>query len=126
MFCFSQLSAQAFADVFFVLETSKMSLVAYAAERAMVVDLVAQAQLLAVPGVVLLLVVLVPLLVGVVLGVQYQKFRAENRRVRHLQDSALLVGVVGQALGVFEVFLYAAELSDVHGLAVHQFPRVRD
>ncbi|OLP80209.1 hypothetical protein AK812_SmicGene39404 [Symbiodinium microadriaticum] len=88
MFCFSQPSAQAFADVFFVLETSKMSLVAYAAERAMVFDLVAQAQekLLAVPGVVLLLVVHVPLLVGVVLGVQYQKFRAETRRVRNLQD----------------------------------------
>ena len=84
MFCFSQPSSQAFADVFFVLETSKMSLVAYAAERAMVFDLVAQTQekLLAVPGVVLLLVVLVPLLVGVVLGVQYQKFRAETRRVR--------------------------------------------
>ena len=101
MFCFSQLSAQAFADVFFVLETSKMSLVAYAAERAMVVDLVAQAQLLAVPGVVLLLVVLVPLLVGVVLGVQYQKFRAENRRVRHLQDLLVFLPRSGQKMAVF-------------------------
>ena len=52
MFCFSQPSALAFASVFFVLETSKMSLVAYTAERATVFDLV----------------VLVPLLVGVVLG----------------------------------------------------------
>ena len=56
-----------------------MSLAAYAAERAMVFHLVAQAQekLFTAPGLPLLLVVLVPLLVGVVLGVQYQKFRAE-------------------------------------------------
>ena len=53
-----------------------MSLVAYAAERAMVFDLVAQAQekLLAVPGVVLLLVVPVPLLVGVVLVCSTRSF----------------------------------------------------
>ena len=66
MFCLPQPSAHAFANIFFVLETSKMSLVAYAAERTMVFDLV----------------VLVTLLVGVVLGVPYQKFRAETLRVR--------------------------------------------
>ena len=80
-----------------------MSLATYAAERAMVFDLVAQAQekLLAVPGLPLLLVVLVPLLVGVVLGVQFQKCRAEAHRVRDLQELLVFLPRSGQKMAVF-------------------------
>ena len=100
---FSQPSALAFANVFSTLETSKMSLAAYAAERAMVFDLVAQAQekLFTVPGFPLLLVVLVLLLVGVVLGVQYQKFRAQARRARNLQELLVFLPRSGQKMAVF-------------------------
>ena len=80
-----------------------MSLAAYAAERAMVFDLVAKAQekLFAVPGLPLLLVVLVPLLVGVVLGVQFQKCGAEARRVRNLQELLVFLPRSGQKMAVF-------------------------
>eukprot|EP00439_Symbiodinium_sp_Y106_P024785 s832_g3.t1 len=62
-----------------------MSLVTFAAERAMVFGLVAE-KLLEVPSVGLLVVVLVPLCVGVALGVCLQKCRAEAFRVNTLQD----------------------------------------
>ena len=80
-----------------------MSLATYAAERAMVFDLVAQAQekLCTVPGLPLLLVVLVPLFVGVVLGVQCRKCRAEARRVRNLQDLLVFLPRSGQKMAVF-------------------------
>ena len=80
-----------------------MSLATYAAERAMVFDLVAQVQekLFAVPGLPLLLVVLVPLFVGVVLGVQCQKCRAEARRVRNLQELLVFLPRSGRKMAVF-------------------------
>ena len=80
-----------------------MSLATYAAERAMVFDLVAQVQekLFAVPGLPLLLVALVPLFVGVVLGVQCQKCRAEARRVRSLQELLVFLPRSGQKMAVF-------------------------
>ena len=79
-----------------------MSLATYAAERAMVFDLVAQVQekLFAVPGLPLLLVALVPLFVGVVLGVQCQKCRAEARRVRSLQELLVFLPRSGQKMAV--------------------------
>jgi len=80
-----------------------MSLVSFAAERAMVFGLVEEARekLLEVPSVALLLVVLVPLLVGVALGVVLQKFRAEAQRVRTLQDLLVFLPKVGQKMALF-------------------------
>ena len=70
-----------------------MSLVTFAAERAMVFGLVAEVRekLLEVPSVGLLVVVLVPLCVGVALGVCLQKCRAEAFRVKTLQDLKMAV-----------------------------------
>ena len=56
----------------------------------------AREKLLEVPSVALLLVVLVPLLVGVALGVVLQKFRAEALRVRTLQDLLVFLPKVGR------------------------------
>ncbi|OLQ02157.1 hypothetical protein AK812_SmicGene15023 [Symbiodinium microadriaticum] len=80
-----------------------MSLVFVAAERAMVFGLVAEARekLLEVPSVALLLVVLVPLLVGVALGIVVQKFRAEAQRVRTLQDLLVFLPKVGPKMALF-------------------------
>ena len=80
-----------------------MSLVSLAAERAMVFGLVTEVRekLLEVPSVGLLLVVLVPLLVGVALGVCLQKFRAEARRVRIVQDLLFFLPRSGQKMAVF-------------------------
>ena len=87
----------------FLAGTSKMSLVSVAAERAMVFGLVAEARekLLEVPSVALLLVVLVPLLVGVALGIVVQKFRAEAQRVRTLQDLLVFLPKVGPKMALF-------------------------
>ena len=87
----------------FLAGTSKMSLVFVAAERAMVFGLVAEARekLLEVPSVALLLVVLVPLLVGVALGIVVQKFRAEAQRVRTLQDLLVFLPKVGPKMALF-------------------------
>ena len=80
-----------------------MSLAVYAAERAMVFDLVVQVQkkLFDVPGLPLLLVALVPLFVGVVLGVQCQKRRAEAHRVRTLQELLVFLPRSGRKMAVF-------------------------
>ncbi|OLQ10745.1 hypothetical protein AK812_SmicGene5507 [Symbiodinium microadriaticum] len=80
-----------------------MSLATYAAERAMVFDLVVQVQkkLFDVPGLPLLLVALVPLFVGVVLGVQCQKRRAEAHRVRTLQELLVFLPRSGRKMAVF-------------------------
>ena len=56
----------------------------------------AREKLLEIPSVALLLVVLVPLLVGVALGVVLQKFRAEALRVRTLQDLLVFLPKVGR------------------------------
>ena len=87
----------------FLAGTSKMSLVFVAAERAMVFGLVAEARekLLEIPSVALLLVVLVPLLVGVALGIVVQKFRAEAQRVRTLQDLLVFLPKVGPKMARF-------------------------
>ena len=57
--------------------------------------------MLEVQSVGLLLVVLVPLLVGVALGVCFQKFRTEAHRVRTLQDLLVFLPRAGQKMAVF-------------------------
>ena len=81
----------------------KMSLVTFAAERAMVFGLVAEVRekLLEVPSVGLLVVVLVPLCVGVALGVCLQQCRAEALRVKTLQDLLVFLPRSGQKMAVF-------------------------
>ncbi|CAE7622008.1 unnamed protein product [Symbiodinium sp. CCMP2592] len=83
--------------------TFKMSLVPFAAERAMVFGLVVEVQekLLEVPSVGLLVVVLVPLLVGVALGVCLQKLRTESSRVKTVQDLLSFLPRSGQKMAVF-------------------------
>ena len=82
-----------------------MSLVTFAAERAMVFGLVAEVRekLLEVPSVGLLVVVLVPLCVGVALGVCLQKCRAEAEafRVKTLQELLVLLPRSGRKMAVF-------------------------
>ena len=80
-----------------------MSLVTFAAERAMVFGLVAEVRekLLEVPSVGLLVVVLVPLCVGVALGVCLQKCRAEAFRVKTLQDLLVFLPRSGRKMAVF-------------------------
>ncbi|CAE7433195.1 emm6 [Symbiodinium sp. CCMP2592] len=88
---------------FFEALTFKMSLVPFAAERAMVFGLVVEVQekLLEVPSVGLLAVVLVPLLVGVALGVCLQKLRTESSRVKTVQDLLSFLPRSGQKMAVF-------------------------
>ena len=88
---------------FFRARTLKMSLVTFAAERAMVFGLVAEVRekLLEVPSVGLLVVVLVPLCVGVALGVCLQKCRAEAFRVKTLQDLLVFLPRSGRKMAVF-------------------------
>ncbi|CAE7034550.1 GIP [Symbiodinium sp. CCMP2592] len=88
---------------FFEALTFKMSLVPFAAERAMVFGLVVEVQekLLEVPSVGLLVVVLVPLLVGVALGVCLQKLRTESSRVKTVQDLLSFLPRSGQKMAVF-------------------------
>ncbi|CAE7837065.1 unnamed protein product [Symbiodinium sp. CCMP2592] len=83
--------------------TFKMSLVPFAAERAMVFGLAVEVQekLLEVPSVGLLVVVLVPLLVGVALGVCLQKLRTESSRVKTVQDLLSFLPRSGQKMAVF-------------------------
>ena len=80
-----------------------MSLVTFAAERAMVFGLVAKVRekLLEVPSVGLLVVVLVPLCVGVALGVCLQQCRAGALRVKTLQDLLVFLPRSGRKVAVF-------------------------